>query len=531
MQKVHRFFPLDKVITSVISILFLVISCMTSFAQEDELPTETSFVGGLGTVTIDGAQWQRLSFRPDIPIGKFGIGLDIELFMDEEGNISKKGWDFSNKTASIETILRKIYYLRYGSPKENVYFRVGALDNVTLGYGHIMERYRNTLFYPGQKKVGLQFLLKDISSIRFGIEGMVNSFGDSQNSGAVIGTRLSAHPFAITQSSLLGRIEVGFTAVADINQYAGLRDRDDDGYPDAFDAFPEDKKKWIDTDDDGITDFYKTKSTTGTDSMIFVDLDADGDGKTDLWVPVHGWDDDGVNYDKLFNVRDNKDRVLVWGLDAGFPLIENPVKLDAYIQWGTLSTGNDDFEGGWGLTGPGLRLLAGNFHSRIEYRHINGRFLPQYFDMLYENDRALVVGDSVITKEVILADENLSGVYGHAGYRFFNLFELSSGYQYLKSDNGKNERFEANAKIHESILKYTKKITLLDAYYRKYNINRDLHSFFKSTSDTFYGYRIGVGISPGVSVIWDTRFIFTPKPGGGYERDKFINLETMMTFK
>ena len=289
-----------------------------------------------------------------------------------------------------------------------------------------------------------------------------------------------------------------------------------------------------DTDGDGITDFYKTKSTAGVDSLIFVDLDADGDGKTDPWVPVNGWDDDGVDYDKLFNVRDNKDRVLVWGLDAGFPIIESPLKLDAYIQWGALSTGDEDVDGGWGLTGPGLRLLAGNLHGKIEFRHINGRFLPQYYDMLYENDRALVMGDSVITKEATLdslADKSLSGVYVYAGYRFFNLFELSSGYQYLKSDDGENERFEADAKIHESILRYTKKITLLDAYYRKYNINRDRQSFFKPTSDTFYGYRVGVGISPGVSVIWDTRFLFTPKPGGGYERDKFIRLETMMTFK
>ena len=56
-----------------------------------------------------------------------------------------------------DSILRKIYYVRYGRPNDAVYVKIGALDNVTLGYGLIMDTYRNTLHYPGIKKTGLQF--------------------------------------------------------------------------------------------------------------------------------------------------------------------------------------------------------------------------------------------------------------------------------------------------------------------------------------------------------------------------------------
>ena len=108
----------------------------------------------MGSVTVGQEQFYRLSMRPDIPLGKWGIALDIELFIDADGDISARGWQFGTSTEAFDSFLRKIYYVRYGRPNDPVYFKVGALDNVSLGYGLIMSDYRNTLQYPGIKKTG-----------------------------------------------------------------------------------------------------------------------------------------------------------------------------------------------------------------------------------------------------------------------------------------------------------------------------------------------------------------------------------------
>ena len=41
----------------------------------------------LGAVTIDGQLYNQIALRPDISIGKLGVGLDIVLYMDENGDI------------------------------------------------------------------------------------------------------------------------------------------------------------------------------------------------------------------------------------------------------------------------------------------------------------------------------------------------------------------------------------------------------------------------------------------------------------
>mgnify|MGYP005858764551 CR=1 FL=1 len=169
-----------------VTLFFLV---ATTVYALDEVSQKATIQAGYGTVTMGGVQWQRFSFRPDIPIGKLGVGLDIELFIDEEGKISKEGWDFSNSNNTWDTLLRKIYYLRYGKPFDKLYGRVGALDDVTLGYGLIMDGYRNTLNYPADKKLGFDFSVRDVGTFGIGIHTMVNSFGDIKNEGAVVGGR------------------------------------------------------------------------------------------------------------------------------------------------------------------------------------------------------------------------------------------------------------------------------------------------------------------------------------------------------
>ena len=83
--------------------------------------------GGLnaGTVTVDGKQWTRIAVCADIPVWKFGVGLDVELFLDDKGNVSDKGWQFNPHDKIPSTILRKIRYLRFNHETDKVFAKVG----------------------------------------------------------------------------------------------------------------------------------------------------------------------------------------------------------------------------------------------------------------------------------------------------------------------------------------------------------------------------------------------------------------------
>ncbi|MFC1489932.1 hypothetical protein ACFL6K_01855 [Candidatus Latescibacterota bacterium] len=515
-------------LTNFAAIIVFSLFSLTVQAQQD-IPDKMTIEGSFGTVTKEGAQWQRFSFRPDIPIGNFGVGFDVELFIDGEGRISKEGWDFSSTSKTWDSILRKVYYVRYGKPLDKIYMRAGALDDVTLGYGLIMNGYRNSLNYPAEKKIGIDFGLKDIGTFGIGVEGMVNSFGDLQNKGIVAGGRITARPLKPYDMNILSKLTVGITFVRDINQYAGLKDSDDDGYPDYQDGFINDKNLWLDTDDDGITDY----TGSGSDKT-YVDIDADGDGLTDPWFTDElgiGIIDNDVITEDIININKNKNGVSEFGVDIGFPLLEGPINLDLYAQYAKIHTGEKNFDGGWGTGAPGLRLLAGRFKGQIEYRHLSGRFRPEYFDNLYEHERVVMVGDSLITKEMKLSDDILDGFYGKAGYNFFDMVYAEAGYQYMTGDN-KYRDVTGVAKILENVLKSIPKITVLEAYFYNRFVNPDEYGLFEFTPNTLYGTRIGFSLTPGMSVVWNTRYTFVPNADRtGLEKERFVSIETVITMR
>ena len=175
--------------------------------------------GLVGTVTVQGVQWQRLDMRPSFEVGAFEAVLDLELFLDEEGRFRDMGWDFSTRRKGLESVLRKIHYVRYGKPNHpdhSFYFRAGALDDVTLGQGMIMRRYRNTQDAPGTKKIGLDVQVREVGSGRVTVRGMLGSLLDLDGGGPVAGGRVSLRP--------PGLPEIGATVVVDTDQWSGLPD-------------------------------------------------------------------------------------------------------------------------------------------------------------------------------------------------------------------------------------------------------------------------------------------------------------------
>ena len=290
-----------------------------SFAQSQSL-SSSSVQGAFGAVTIDGKIWNQVALRPIIPIGKVSFALDIVFYIDQDGNIHDDEWDFSNGKKSKNSIIDKIYYVRYGKKWDPFYFQIGALDNVTIGQGILVNRYSNTILYPQVRKVGMEVKFK---AYGFNLYGFTNDF--KENFG-LTGLRLSKKVF--------NGINVGGSFAIDRNQYLGLKDSDNDGRPDLVDDFPDNSDFWLDTDGDGIADIDPNE------------LDIDGDGITDtLDSNITGWDSDNslvldtdvFSKTEPLNVREKEKSIYAVSIDASKMIItEQNMNVTVYAQFAYL---------------------------------------------------------------------------------------------------------------------------------------------------------------------------------------------------
>ncbi|MSR83934.1 MAG: hypothetical protein EXS58_13590 [Candidatus Latescibacteria bacterium] len=537
-------------------IWYVLVLATASLAAAAEPGLKPSYSASMGSVTVGDQQLYRLSLRPDIPIGNWGLALDVELFIDNKGGISKRGWDLGTSTKATDTFLRKLYYVRYGKEQDQTFVQVGALDQVTLGYGLIMGGYRNTLQYPGIKKTGLYFHKRDIGGMGLGVEGMVNNFQDFQQGSALLGARVSG--------KATGKLELGLTYVVDLDQYGGLVDGDGDGYPDAVDAFPGDKSRALDNDGDGVADSRDSDDnnngaidadpSSGLPPAIITDLTNLNTAYSDTVFPV----DQLVSRKRPFN----KDQVggdffSILGFDAAYPLMQSSqLSLKLYGQAAllidtndSLTTGEADSQGvqrgnrkakGFGLAAPGLWLGMGPFKGQLEFRHFQKDFDSNYFDNLYELDRARLVvatGKAQSKDASLNRNQTLSGIFGKAGTDLGGMVDASADYQYLTGADDPKQQIHASASLSQHLLDQIPRLRQAQAYYQKNNIGmyRDekgkKDGFLDPTPATFYGYLLGLDVNSGVALQWDTRvFYHHTAVVGKLERQKVMTIETVFTF-
>lgn len=434
---------------------------------------------GVESVTVEDTLWTRIHLFPVIPVWKFKFALDFEVFINDDLEFSSKGWDFSTFDSGVDSVLRKIYFISFSDKQavikgdEYFYARVGALEGVNLGderiKGLIVDNYMNTLDYPSEKNLGLQLAFRipvgEIMDI--GAEGFLNNFADilkTNNMGAVVGGRVFIAP--LKKIGLLKKLQVGVSFVADLNQYAGLKDYDGDAYPDLVDRFPYDNAAAFDTDGDGQPDGD--------------DLDRDGDGvadyeyltddqKTnlnDILTNVPFYITNAVDFDveqeSLFSLSGaTADFYGMFGVDVIFPVFNNLV---FYAQWAMTFDDEDEslhatnFKAdGWGLAGPGLvyQLDVNDFkvfRLNVEFRRQAGSFEAGYFDSLYDHQRAFsdIAGTSVVTKDNLLGTNVMNGVYGNLTLNLFVIYAEGS-YEWLFPEGeigGGSQAYTAKATLN-----------------------------------------------------------------------------------
>ncbi len=184
-----------------------------------ESTTGSELDGGLGMSWIDNQAYYAISFQPDIGIGKFGFGLNVNLLYNANtGKFYSQDW--KNRSTGKTDWSRAVRYLRYGRKGDVFYTRVGALDAERLGHGSILNFYNNQIVYE-ERKIGMTL---DIDLGVVGFESLTNNLGRSE----VFGMRGYIRPLHSSLIPVLKNFAVGASYAADLDPDSQKGTKDDD---------------------------------------------------------------------------------------------------------------------------------------------------------------------------------------------------------------------------------------------------------------------------------------------------------------
>jgi hypothetical protein len=492
---------------------------------------------GLGSVTIDGKIYNQVSLRPEFQFGKLGVRLDIALYLDEQGNIRKEEWD------EFSDYLDKIYYVRWGQKGDPFFIKAGAFDNVTLGYGILVNGYSNTTEYPQVRKVGVH---TGMQYGKLGWEVFMANIKEITGPG-LLGCRVTYKP--LTQFPLA----LGGNVVADVNQYKGLKDLDGDYIPDAFDAFPSKKFKLPEFYYPGAYGYQPgqelngknfTKDSDGDGIPDDIDYDRDGDGLTDNYDldKSYNVDDTLTLAPDPFSTKDQSKMLAAVSFDVGYAILSKSfLNLSIYGEIATFLSGKvtdyntkEKFTPGWGISAPGLRANIFKIANvSLEYRYAGNNFLYSFWDAVYDFERVIIrKSDENLwpyTKdEMKLRNEAMQGVFGSFDVNILDYIILGSYYQYMITESNRElQSFMAKASIPKGKIPRLAKAT---AYYQRNNDDNPFE-FDNPSENTILGYRIGFELGGGAIITYVFQRTYRDFNGNGKinPETEAINLTTIET--
>ncbi len=381
---------------------------------------------GIGTVNINGETYSQIRLMPEFSIWKFKLGLDFNLLIDSNGKLRKEDWD------SFDDYLNKFLYVQFAKKTDPFYLRFGSFPRVKYGQGLIMKDYTNMLNYPDKKQLGTEIAV-NTNTYDLGFE----AFCPNVYAADIFAVRVKGKPLKNFDIPIIKNIQFGVTAASDLNQLGALKDSDGDGYPDKFDDFPDDDEWWADTNGNGWPD---PRDSTDIGSPE-VDIDANGDNILDA-----NQDADSLfqSLKKVYKLG-KKESITALGFDYIIPIINNKLfKLYNYGEFAQI------IDYGNGIIFPGFGSHFFIFDLNLEYRIFGKKFESNYFNYLYDNERAIISGDSVVTKESRLDSiKSAQGWRGELTTHLFNIIDFSVAYEDIHGDDydmGKTIQGQVNLK-------------------------------------------------------------------------------------
>ncbi|MGI6544318.1 MAG: hypothetical protein ACOX44_14980 [Limnochordia bacterium] len=166
--------------------------------------------GGLGLSLINQELYLTTTVRPDISIGKLGIGLDLTLNFNQQG-IRAADWDSWQKS-----LARSIRYVRWGHKGDSLYLQVGQLENASIGTGIIVSDYRNIntqALKEGERRIGF---VGDLDLQYIGVETLVNDVVQP----SVYAVRFFTHPTAFLPDNAFDKLTIGISMAQDTRSEA-----------------------------------------------------------------------------------------------------------------------------------------------------------------------------------------------------------------------------------------------------------------------------------------------------------------------
>ena len=497
--------------------------------SKPDVPKKPFAMGlGIGSATIEGTLYNQLALRPEINIAGIGIGLDLVVYMDNEGNVREDEWDLKNDP---DIIYDKILYIRYGEKTSPFWVKYGSIENMTLGQGGLMKGYSNMMEFPTVRRVGINTGF-NIGPV--GGEVFLSNIKDFSRGGTIMGLRAQ---YKVSDALPL---TIGINYISDANMFSSLKDKDGDSFPDIFDDFPTDSSLWNDTDGDGWPDPGHGMGVP--DSLI--DIDSDGDNLVDTI------DDSIILKARPFSINDNKASVSAWSFDISYPVLSSDMlSLSVYTEFNTLifpevATTNDNSDtlfyrpkrSGTGLTVPGVRsTLFGLLNISLEYRSVKGSYVPQFFDQAYDLNRVVSISQGtetiIRTKDMSIFSDyddswSSNGLFGSANMNLFNLVNFSASYASMATDTVEYNSFNSVLTLNTDNIP---KLSTATAYYRRNN-DKDPFDFKNPSENTVMGYRVGYEMSKGVSLIWEYSEFYRDNGTGKLEPVKQTKVETAFSF-
>lgn len=478
--------------------------------SQDEGDSDITATGSLGSSTIEGKIYNQISFRPELRIKKLGIGLDLKIYIDQNGEVYPGNWDFSDTETSIKTLMDKIYYVRWGNKNDNFYFRVGSLEAVTLGYGGLVERYSNSMEYPQVKKLGLDLILT------------ANLPGDRNIKSELVYSDFKSSP------SLIG-LQSKFNIAPRTNMYIVLAH-----------------------DMNQLTRLDEIPSTTNEeDWMLTCQEISDHSPGVDC----------EVIWKSLQNEAASSETNPVSGVSVGFDYVISP-KLSFYMEWvkliGELSsnaadTGIDytndqgepgvystnNFKLGNGFVFPGLQYNFRNGRLKVEGRHVLAEnFVFNYWDRSYDLQRTVLKSSTTPAEYYTKEDQlykygKMSGLYAHFTYDILRIMNFLVGYQIMQGDvwsgeqntliKDENQSFSSSLNINPNLIPKVKK---MEIFYQTNNVTDP----FEITIGTVHGYDIGIEASDNMTITYQSRTTYRYNEYGELEPVKIMQLDTQFDF-
>lgn len=217
---------------------------------------------------------------------------------------------------------------------------------------------------------------------------------------------------------------------------------------------------------------------------------------------------------RQFKIVKDGGALTILGFDVGLPIIKSSVTtITLYTDFNKIIDFGSGIATGVKFDFEGLGLLS--VSAKLERRFNNGKYLPSYFNSLYEIER--FKADSVNntyaakSKELESITENMNGFYGDLMIRVLNLFDIYGGYQRLDK-NPKSGILNLRTAIEPEDASF-----VLRAGYDKINI-QDEKDLFKLDDRSYLFTEVGYKPVPYLLVSIVYNWTFAP------ERDSDDNI-------